>query len=108
MRKNRCRKPPPALIVFHQRAPVSGFGSGRGLLRLGAVMNPDGTPYELREFVCKNCGHKVVINPALPADYVPNICRECWQRGESQRRAQQSALVGRIGDFLRKIGESSP
>jgi hypothetical protein len=36
--------------------------------------------YVLREFVCTECGHKVVVNPQLPPDYEPTICCECYDR----------------------------
>lgn len=44
--------------------------------------------HELREFVCKSCGHKVVVNPNLPADYTPNICTPCFERTSAEARAE--------------------
>ncbi len=36
--------------------------------------------FVLREFVCKHCGHKVVVNPKLPPDANPNCCTPCWEK----------------------------
>lgn len=38
----------------------------------------EGEIVELREFVCKHCGHSVVVKPNLPKDYTPNVCSVCW------------------------------
>lgn len=35
--------------------------------------------YKLREFVCKECGHKVVVNPKLPEEYTPTVCTPCYE-----------------------------
>lgn len=54
------------------------------------------TEYVLREFKCKECGHMVVVNPELPADYTPDICKQCVhevieprERAETMRNVQQ-------------------
>src|SRR6476660_897367 len=44
----------------------------------------------LREFECKHCGHMVVVNPRLPADYTPTVCTSCWEAFERPK-------VDRIG-----------
>jgi DNA-directed RNA polymerase subunit RPC12/RpoP len=33
---------------------------------------------ELREFKCIECGHMVIVNPSLSADYTPTVCMQCW------------------------------
>jgi DNA-directed RNA polymerase subunit RPC12/RpoP len=52
---------------------------------------------KLREFVCKYCGHSVVVRPDLPDDYTPNVCGTCAEnRGlkERQSTALSEILVG--------------
>jgi DNA-directed RNA polymerase subunit RPC12/RpoP len=39
----------------------------------------------LREFECKHCGHVVVVNPNLPADYTPTVCTSCWEAFEKPK-----------------------
>ena len=52
----------------------------------------------LREFECKHCGHMVVVNPNLPADYTPNVCTPCWEtfeRPKIDRIGKEVELIGR-------------
>lgn len=51
------------------------------------------TEYVLREFVCNECGHTVVVNPNLPADYTPTVCCQCYDQvvmPRAELRAQKS------------------
>jgi hypothetical protein len=58
----------------------------------------------LREFVCKGCGHKVVVHPCLPYDYTPNLCCECWEHGEPKRQAETVRIVIKTLELLRLCG----
>lgn len=44
--------------------------------------------YVLREFVCVECRHTVVVNPNLPPDYEPKMCMDCYERIEAPRQRQ--------------------
>jgi hypothetical protein len=57
----------------------------------------------IREFICSKCGHTVVVNPNLPADYIPNICTLCWDAGEAERQTRQLALFTRFDELLKKL-----
>lgn len=60
--------------------------------------------YVLREFVCKECKHTVVVNPKLPADYKPQICTECYNKIEGPRQQQfMTKLFADIQDISTKI-----
>lgn len=66
---------------------------------------------ELREFVCIECGHSVIVNPKLPADYVPNKCTPCWEKEEQGRQRKITETMLALGDFidwLRRGGEGNP
>lgn len=50
----------------------------------------------LRTFVCKHCGHEVVVNPKLPPNYTPNVCTPCFDAFERPRheKAMRNAFRG--------------
>jgi hypothetical protein len=57
---------------------------------------------ELREFKCKECGHTVVAHPGIPPDVTPNICMECYSRGELAHQARMAILMlGMMGLLAR-------
>ena len=60
---------------------------------------------ELREFVCKHCGHSVVVNPKLPDDYLPNTCTPCWEKIDKPRhdRAMREIFFG-LENLLKLCG----
>ena len=55
----------------------------------------------MREFVCRECGNTVVVNPGLPADYTPNTCSPCYDKG---RNDLDLNLVLKTAVFLKMIG----
>jgi hypothetical protein len=59
----------------------------------------------LREFVCKECGHKVVVHPRLPLDYTPNICCECYEHGQPKRRDAEARIFNKAVEIMRLCGE---
>jgi hypothetical protein len=68
---------------------------------------PDQTTFAmitLREFVCKDCGHKVVVHPRLPLHYTPNLCCECYERGEPQRQALSIKIMKKVLDLMHICG----
>jgi len=34
----------------------------------------------IREFVCKYCGHTLVVNPNFPKDELPTTCTPCYDK----------------------------
>jgi hypothetical protein len=69
------------------------------------------TSATLREFVCKQCGHTVVVKPNLPADYMPNICTPCLEMGESGRQRKMAEMMLALDEFidwLKRGGEGKP
>lgn len=60
--------------------------------------------HKLREFVCKKCGHSVVVNPKLPADYTPNVCTPCYNADAPLRRASDVRLMQAFREFFDLVG----
>jgi hypothetical protein len=61
--------------------------------------------FELREFVCKQCEHKVVVHPNYPKDRLPNLCMQCYEtivKPEQDRRFEE--LTWKLGTFFRAVG----
>ncbi len=56
--------------------------------------------FQLREFVCRYCGHTVVVNPKLPPDYTPNVCTPCWN---VHCRPEHEKAMAKIGKGLREL-----
>lgn len=55
---------------------------------------------EIMEFVCKHCGHTVVVNPKLPSNYTPNVCTPCWDKIEKPKHDRAMREIGLIGRKL--------
>jgi DNA-directed RNA polymerase subunit RPC12/RpoP len=67
------------------------------------------TEYQIREFVCDECGHKVVVNPQLPADYTPNICTPCYDKIFKPRHDRKTMeLFAKLGEFFKMCSVEPP
>ena len=56
----------------------------------------------LREFICKHCGHTVVVNPNLPDDYTPAVCKQCYDRIERPKHERfERELITKVQALLR-------
>ena len=62
--------------------------------------------HELRTFVCKYCGHEVVVKPDLPADYTPNVCTPCYEaQGLARKDAEfKRELFGKMNELFKVFG----
>ncbi len=64
---------------------------------------------ELKEFKCIECGHTVVVNPKLPADYMPTVCMQCWNDIVGPRhKAAEVAIMLKARELLLQCGCEDP
>jgi hypothetical protein len=60
--------------------------------------------YVLREFVCKYCGHTVVVHPNYLKDELPNWCKQCWEQVVAPKMAQRGReLVEGLERLLKQL-----
>lgn len=63
---------------------------------------------ELREFECRYCGHRVVVNPEFPKEYAPTCCTPCWDNivwPSIERR--EAELFAKMLNLFRTLGISA-
>ena len=62
--------------------------------------------YVLRTFVCKHCGHEVVVNPKLPRDAQPECCAPCWEKVVKPRLDRKGIeLMSSLTRFLSALND---
>jgi hypothetical protein len=46
--------------------------------------------FQLREFTCRHCQHRVVVNPNRPSHWpLPDTCTLCWEKIDKPRHEQR-------------------
>jgi hypothetical protein len=56
----------------------------------------------LREFVCRHCGHKIVVHPDFPPDEVPTCCIHCY---DAVVRPGAERIMRDVQLFLRSLSD---
>jgi len=57
----------------------------------------------IRTYVCEHCKHEIVIDPKLPLDFIPRICKQCTQQLEYKDR--KPVDINEMLDKMVKVAE---